>query len=137
MPLPGVNVIIPGSEPILGAVTNVEGRFEIDHVPIGRQDIRFTFVGFEPVVINEVMVGSGKEVLLQVELTESSVALGEVVVSAQTRKDRPLNTMVTLSARQFSVEEANRYAGGFDDPSRLASSFAGVAQNLGNNGIVI
>ena len=45
--------------------------------------------------------------------------------------------MATINARQLSVEEANRYAGGFDDPARLAGSFAGVASEIGNNGIVI
>jgi hypothetical protein len=37
----------------------------------------------------------------------------------------------------LSAEEAKRYAGGVDDPARLASSFAGVASNVGNNGIVV
>jgi hypothetical protein len=54
----------------------------------------------------------GKEVVLEIELKESSLALGEVVVRASTNKDRPVNSMATLSARTFSVEEASRYAGG-------------------------
>ncbi|GAB3986422.1 carboxypeptidase-like regulatory domain-containing protein [Spirosoma daeguense] len=37
----------------------------------------------------------------------------------------------------LSVEEAKRYAGGFDDPARLASAFAGVAANSDVNGIII
>jgi hypothetical protein len=35
------------------------------------------------------------------------------------------------------MEEARRYAGGFDDPARLASSFAGVGGSLGNNGVIV
>jgi hypothetical protein len=34
--------------------------------------------------------------------------------------------MATVSARQFSVEETNRYAGSRGEPSRMASNFAGV-----------
>ncbi len=46
--------------------------------------------------------------------------------------------MSTVSARSFSVEEAQRYAGGFDDPARLASSFAGVATGyLDDNAIIV
>ncbi|MGL5892477.1 MAG: prevent-host-death protein, partial [Bacteroidia bacterium] len=52
-------------------------------------------------------------------------------------KQQPLNTMSTVSARMLSVDEANRYAGGFDDPARLASAFAGVASNSGVNGIIV
>ena len=37
----------------------------------------------------------------------------------------------------LSVEEASRYAGGFDDPARLVSAFAGVSSNVGNNGISV
>ncbi len=58
------------------------------------------------------MVGSGKEVVLNIELKESALMLNEVVISANTNKDRPVNSMATLSARSFSVEETSRYAGG-------------------------
>ena len=37
----------------------------------------------------------------------------------------------------LSVEEASRYAGGFDDPARLVASFAGVTPSVSNNGISI
>ena len=37
----------------------------------------------------------------------------------------------------LSVEEASRYAGGFDDPARLVSAFAGVAPSVSSNGISI
>jgi hypothetical protein len=35
------------------------------------------------------------------------------------------------------MEEANRFAGGMDDPSRMASSYAGVATGMATNAIVI
>jgi hypothetical protein len=83
------------------------------------------------------MVGSGKEVVLHIELNESSMALGEVVVRANSSKDRPINSMATLSARTFSVEETSRYAGGMDDPARLASAFAGVTTTQTTNNAII
>ena len=52
-------------------------------------------------------------------------------------KLKPVNELAGINARMLSVEEANRYAGGFDDPARLASSFAGVASGVQNNGIVV
>ena len=49
-----------------------------------------------------------------------------------------MNKMATTGARvALSVEEASRYAGGFDDPARLVSSFAGVAPSVSSNGISI
>lgn len=52
--------------------------------------------------------------------------LDEVVVNPNVRKDRPRNSMATVSSRTFSVEEASRYAGAIDDPGRMAGNFAGV-----------
>jgi hypothetical protein len=64
--------------------------------------------------------------------------LKEIVVRPELEKDKPINEMATLSARSFSVEEAQRFAGGMDDPSRLASTYAGVTPStVDNNEIVI
>lgn len=137
IPLFGSTILIEGTDTPLGGITDTEGNYKIENVPVGRQNIRFTYVGYEPLILNEVMIGSGKEVILNVELKESAIALKEVEIKANTRKDIPINQMATLSARQLSVEEGSRYAGSFDDPSRLTGSFAGVAQQVGHNGIVI
>lgn len=45
--------------------------------------------------------------------------------------------MATLSARTFSVEDAQRFAGGMDDPSRLASTFAGVTPSTADNNEIV
>lgn len=37
----------------------------------------------------------------------------------------------------LSMEEASRYAGGYSDPARLVTSFAGVAGSPDNNGISV
>ena len=63
--------------------------------------------------------------------------LDEVVVKPYVNKAQPLNNMALTGGRMLAVEEASRYAGGLDDPARLASSFAGVATNVGDNGIVV
>ncbi len=47
IPLPGVTVIIPGSEPnLIGAVSDDSGRFQIN-VPYGMDAIRFSCIGYE------------------------------------------------------------------------------------------
>lgn len=136
-PLPGANVIILGTDPLKGASSDMNGRFRILNVPVGRYDIRVHYIGYDAFVMKEVMVGTGKEIILTIELKESSVAMDEIEITAEISKDRTLNSMALASGRMLSVEEANRYAGGFDDPARLASTTAGVAGNLSNNGIVI
>jgi CarboxypepD_reg-like domain len=136
-PLPFVNIVVLNTEPLMGATSDTLGNFALTNVPIGRHDLKATFIGYEPALVREVIVSSAKEAILTIPLTESFISLGEVVITPSSNKEQPLNAMATASAKMLSVEEAKRYAGGFDDPARLASSFAGVASNTGNNGITV
>jgi hypothetical protein len=136
-PVPGVNVTLEGHEPQIGTTTDADGYFWLTGVPVGRHNLRFSFVGYEPRIIRDVMVSSARETVLDVALRESVTEMDALVVTPEMSKDQPLNIMAVSSARLLSMEEASRYAGGFDDPARLASSFAGVAGNLADNAIVI
>ncbi len=139
IPLPGVNVSIEENDSQKGSSTDANGSFIISNVPVGRYTIQFRFLGYEPVIYKELVVGSARELVLNVEMKECFHQLDEVVVKPELRKDEPLNEMATLSARSFSVEEASRYAGGWNDPSRLAGSFAGVtmAEGVNDNAIIV
>jgi hypothetical protein len=136
-PVPYATVTVLHSNPLLGATTDSLGNFEIKKVPVGRYDIKVTFVGYEPALLREIQISSAKETYLSIPVKEASTKLNEITVKPTVDKEMPLNRLATVSARMLSVEEASRYAGGFDDPARLASSFAGVASNIGNNGIVV
>jgi hypothetical protein len=137
IPLPGATVMILESDPLIGAVTDSRGCFSLEGIPAGRYMLNFSYVGYDPLIIPEVLVESGKQVILTAELIENATALQQVEVKAFAHKDRPANSMAMISARQLTMEEASRYAGGIDDPARLATSFAGVAGNLSSNAIVI
>jgi hypothetical protein len=137
-PIPFATVVIKNTNPIIGTTTEDNGNFRLENVPIGRYDIEVSHLGYESTIISEVVVTSAKEVVLKITLTESAYALDEVIIRPKTNKEEPLNKMATVSARMLSVEEASRYAGGFDDPARLASSFPGVAtSSVGNNAIIV
>jgi hypothetical protein len=138
IPLIGATIVIEGLNPVKGAISDENGNFKIENVFIGRYNLSFSYMGYSSYIVREVLVGSGKEVIVNIGLKESLTQLGEVKVKSNSNKERPINSMATLSARQFSVEETNRFAGGMDDPSRLVSSYAGVSvPSLKDNGIVI
>ena len=138
IPLPGATVIIMDTNPMLGSSCDVDGYYRIENVPIGRYDIRISFTGFDPVIVTEIVVGTGKEVVVNVGLKESLVQLDEVVIKAEVDKKQPINSMAFISSRQINMEEARRYAGAFDDPARLVTSYAGVAAgNMNSNGIIV
>ena len=137
-PLIGATIIVDGLDPVKGTTADPDGNFRLEEVPVGRYNFKVSYIGYEPFTVSEILVSSGREVVLYIELQESSLALSEVVVRANTNKDRPINSMATLSARTFSVEETSRYAGGLDDPARLASAFAGVTTTqTASNAIII
>ena len=130
-------VAVRSVDSVIGAISGLDGHFIIKNLAVGRYDIEISCLGYEPVLLREVLVISGKEMMVNVSLRETNVSIDEIEVKPRTNKEAPLNKMAMVSARMLSVEEAQRYAGGFDDPARLASSFAGVSGNLGNNGIVV
>jgi hypothetical protein len=123
----GASVLVMDTNPPVGNITDETGMFKITGVPIGRQSLKISSVGYEDFMVSNIIVTSAKEVVLNLELKESLNKLDEVVVVAQQEKDRPLNDMATVSSRTFSVEETSRYAASFADPARMAQSFAGVS----------
>lgn len=125
--LPGVNVILVGSDPIVGASTDINGRFRLENVPVGRHTIQVSFLGYETITLGNLLINSGKELDLNISMVESIGELQEVVITGQADKRESLNKMATVSARQFSVEEAQRYSGSLQDPARMAQNFAGVS----------
>ncbi|AUC77133.1 TonB-dependent receptor [Olleya sp. Bg11-27] len=136
-PLAFATVIIIGTTPIIGATTDVDGHFIIKNIPVGRYSLKASFLGYESIIKPEIMVTSAKEVILNISLQENAYVLDEIILKPKIIKEKPNNIMASISARMLSVEEANRYAGGFDDPARLAASFPGVASGVGNNALII
>ena len=135
-PMIGVTITVENGS-TMATVSDLDGNFEIKNVPVGRHSVRASYIGYEPVLLKEQLVSSGKELVLTLRMRESISELGEVVVKPRVNKQLPLNEMAQVGARMFSVEEASRYAGGMADPARTASMFAGVATGGATNGISI
>ena len=127
IPLIGVNVVVmKDSATINGAVTDENGNYRVENIPVGRFKIRFSYIGYQEQAIDNVIVTSGKEVVLNTTMNESVHEINEVVVSAF-KPGETRNEMALVSARPFTIEETDRYAGSRGDPARMASNFAGVS----------
>ncbi|TCO08915.1 TonB-dependent receptor [Natronoflexus pectinivorans] len=136
VPLAGATIFIPTLEK--GTTTNNNGEFVLTQIAVGRHRLEAGFLGYNPVVFPELLVTSGREIVLEIQLYESVAQLSEVTIRPTISKDKPINSMATVSARTFSVEEARRYAGGMDDPARMAASFAGITTSgINNNAIIV
>jgi len=137
-PLPGASVVIINSNPLKGMNTDIDGNFRIDKIPVGKYNLRITYMGYKEQVIPNVIVNSGKETVLNITMQEDFIQGKEVVITAETDKRKALNEMSAVSSRTFSVEETQKFAAAVNDPARMASSFAGVVStDDGNNNISI
>ncbi len=139
VPLPGAAVVLYAHDSMVAAtITDSLGRFAFEEVRPGRYDLQVRFIGYRPYRVGNFLVGAGKEAVLIVRLEEEAFEVAEVTVTATADKRRPLNELATVSARIFSVEETERYAGSLGDPARMAANFAGVSMiNDGRNDIII
>ncbi|MDD4384952.1 MAG: TonB-dependent receptor [Bacteroidales bacterium] len=124
--LPGANIILTHTNPNIGISSGENGEFRIENVQVGRVSLMITYVGYHDVVMNNINLQAGKELVLNIYMDEKVFAVDEVVISHTSDKSSPTNRMATVSARSFSVEETERYAGSRNDPARMAANFAGV-----------
>lgn len=138
VPLIGVNVLLGSDGPEMGTITDADGYFRFESVPVGRHDISCTYIGYDPRELQNLLVGSGKEVVLQMEMEESLYEIDEVMITHHRDKSKPVNNLAVVSGRSFSAYDVENYPGSLSDISRAAVSFPGViSPNDGQNHLVI
>ena len=138
-PLVGVTVLVTSGNSKASALTDENGRYSLTKVPLGRLQFSFGSVGYTPVLIPEVLVTSGKEVILDISLEQKFTKLDAVTVKAPVaRKGSAVNEFTAGSSRSFNLDDVTRYAGGRNGSSKLVSNYAGVAENSdARNDIVV
>lgn len=123
--IPEVKVFVFGATDSLRQISDLDGVFRFENVPVGRYTVVATALGYENAVLSNLELTSAKELVLEIKLTEEIQDLEEVKVVAIVEGET-VNQLATVSARSFSVEESQRYAGSFNDVARMAQNFAGV-----------
>ncbi len=136
-PLPGAVICVLNTNPIKATTSDENGKFRLDSVTIGRWAVKISLISYKEKT-QTVILTSGKEIVLNVELEESAVQASEITIVAEQDKTKSNNKMSTVSSRVFSAEDASRYAGSRNDPARMAANFAGVSgANDSRNDIII
>lgn len=82
--LVGVSVSLVGTS--LGAATDADGNFQISNLEAGTYDIRFSHIGYQPLVYKKVLIRPDLRTRITIDLVQSAVQLGEIEVTAE----RPL-----------------------------------------------
>jgi hypothetical protein len=137
LPLIGATVVIVGTNPPIGAAADANGNFRIEKVQVGRISLQLSYIGYETKTISDIVVNSGKEVVLDFAMQESVIKMDEAVVKAYKKKGEAINEMSQLSLHSITLEETKRFTGGMDDPARVVSSYAGVTSSDASSDIIV
>jgi len=125
-PLIGVSVQWVQEEKTLGTITDIDGNFQLENIPIGRQSFVCSYVGYKTIVVDNILIGAGKEIFLDLQMEEKITELASVTVTDKA-SNNPVNEMVLLGASSVKVEEVVRYAGSNGDVSRMVQNYAGIS----------
>ncbi|MCG8326805.1 MAG: carboxypeptidase-like regulatory domain-containing protein [Chitinophagales bacterium] len=136
-PLIGATVVLDGTTNSKGAITDLNGNFELPSIPYGTFSLKIKYIGYEDKEVNDVGVYDSKGVFIEITVKKISQVLDEVVVLAYQNPTESTDQMTTVSARSISLEETKRFAGSLGDPSRMALSYSGVATSGGDNNEII
>ncbi len=127
-PIPSVSVEVVVNGIKSGTVTDIDGAYELTGVPIGRVTLHLSHLNYQEQIIPDVLVESGKETILNIEMLEKVAEVKEVTIRAR-RTQITETQMATVSASVFNAEDTRRYAGSRNDVARMASNFSGVMSN--------
>ncbi|MBC3542324.1 carboxypeptidase regulatory-like domain-containing protein [Rufibacter sediminis] len=126
-PLIGATVQLLSVDPARAVSTGLDGSFALEKLPIGRHYLKVTYLGYKDAEISNIMLVTGKETVVPVQMEESFIQQAEVVVIAERDKTLPQNLLISSSVHTLRAEEINRFAGSRQDPSRMAANYAGVS----------
>lgn len=125
-PLVGATIQWINDLETLGTSSDIDGNFVLENIPVGRQSFLISYLGYEAMVIENILIGAGKEVFLDVKMLERFKQLDEVTITDDNPSNH-VNDMVLLGNSKLDIEQVIRYAGTFGDVARMAQNFAGVS----------
>ncbi|MCB0662562.1 MAG: TonB-dependent receptor [Saprospiraceae bacterium] len=102
-PLMFCNVVLKGSEPIVGVQTDLDGAYDFS-LPAGTHTLEVTYVGYSTKTITDVVVKDGEVTIIDFLMSNSSEVLEEVVISA-TRIDRTENALLALQRKASTIQD--------------------------------
>lgn len=109
-PLPGVNVVVDGTQQ--GASTDANGEYTISGVEPGTYDLRASFVGYRARTISDVTVSAGQTVEVNIDLVPGTIQLDEVVaVGYGTQQEGEVTGSISSVGTQDFIQGAARDAG--------------------------
>ena len=122
-PIANVNISLGNRKLVADSV----GKFRFNQIPTGSYTLRFSAVGFNEVVLFNILVSSGNENNLNIEMEPAITELKAVTVTSGSKRTAKAASLETpLSVQRLTTEEIKRNPGGNFDISRVIQSLPGV-----------
>lgn len=90
-PLIGTNVSVLTTN--YGAASDLDGNYVIKNLPPGKYSLRFSYISYKTITVDQVMVEAGKETKIDIALPPATVELKELVVTAEALKTSELSVL--------------------------------------------
>ncbi len=128
--LPGANVTIQGT--MIGAATNIEGRFSIVNIPVGTYNVEASMMGYTKLIKTNVLISLDQIRTVNFDLQTAVIEGQEVTVVA----DRQILQKDVSNSQQVITGELIEDAAGVRSVGDFLSKQAGItdAENLGIRG---
>jgi len=132
-PVPFSNVAL--QETTYGAVSDIDGNYEITGIEPGLYNVQASFVGYKTKTIFEVEVFAAKPTVLNIPMEAGATNLEAVEITTEVFER---NAESPVSLQQIGTNEIQRNPGGNRDISRALQILPGVASSLSfRNDIII
>lgn len=127
-PLAGVTIVLEGTDPLIGTVSDLNGRFRIA-APAASYNVRFSYVGYRTDIRFNLVLTTGNATVITVEMEEDRLSLGEVQVTAD-RATSAATVETPLSIQRLTFEEIRSNPGGNFDLSKVIQTLPGVGSSV-------
>ncbi|MGZ5253211.1 MAG: TonB-dependent receptor [Flavitalea sp.] len=117
-----------------GGLSDSAGFFRLSALAPGTYNLGFTSVGYRPFIYSNIVITSGNENVISVELEPLATELSSVVVTGRRNTVRAASIESPLSVQKLTTEEIKRNPGGNFDISKVVQSLPGVGGGVGGGG---
>lgn len=106
-----------------GKVADENGSFRWEGLAVGRYQLEVRYLGYQNLLLPEVLLESGKEVVLDLQLQPGATTMETVEVRMP---QAGFDVIHPLSVKSISAEQVQRFPATYYDPARVATAYAGV-----------
>ncbi len=137
-PLAFANVVIKGTS--TGTTSDFDGLYALENIAPGTYTIVYSFVGYETVEIDGVVVEANKVTTVNVPMGASAAALDEVIIKTTTKRESEVALLLeqkkaTTIKQNIGADELSRK--GISDAASAVAQIAGISRQEGGGNVYV